>query len=103
MDNARNYNRDGARIITFTTAESTPIGELVASNQAQSYSVVFNGQTKKTIPLSREQVEAIAETFTYSQAVDSLRKAYLNRERLARRLEVARQQQEKHDVKSDNK
>ena len=102
MDNSRNYSRDGARIITFTTAESMPIGQLVASNRAQTYSLVFNGQPSKTIPLSKDQVEAIAQTFEYSQAVDSLRKAYLNRERLMRRLEVARQQQEKHDINSAN-
>lgn len=96
LDNARNYSREGARIVTFTTSESKPLGELVAANPTESFTLEFNGVSPKSVKLSKEQVEAVAQTFAYSQAVDSLRKAYLNRERLQRRLEVAKQQQEQH-------
>lgn len=99
LDNARNYTGTGARIISFTPAESDTIGKFVAANERAKFAVNFIGNTTKSVNLTDNQVKGIADAYRYSQAVDKLRRAYLNRERLNQRLQVAREQQQKHSSK----
>lgn len=93
-DNARNYSHGGARIISFTPAESDSLGHFVVNNRnAKSLTVRFNGKGNRTVKLTPKQINGIATAYQFANAVNLLRTATINSERLQKRLELSRQQQ----------
>ncbi len=92
--NARNYSHGGARIISFTPAESDPLGEFVVNNRlAKSLTVRFNGRGNRSVKLTSKQIDGIATAYLFAKAVNALRSATINGERLQKRLEMSRRQQ----------
>lgn len=92
--NARNYSHGGARIISFTPAESDPLGEFVMNNsRVKSLTVRFNGKGNRSVKLTSKQINGIATAYLFAKAVNALRTATINGERLQKRLELSRRQQ----------
>lgn len=92
--NARNYSHGGARIISFTPAESDSLGRFVVDNRsAKSLTVRFNGKGNRTVKLTQKEINGIATAYLFAKAVNLQRTATINAERLQKRLELARQQQ----------
>lgn len=92
--NARNYSHGGARIISFTPAESDPLGAFVVNNRlAKSLTVRFNGRGNRSVKLTSKQIDGIATAYLFAKAVNALRTATINGERLQKRLEMSRRQQ----------
>lgn len=93
-DGALNFRVNNSEVITFTPAGSKEIGELVASNEGLPVKILFNGQNggSKSITLNAKLINGIATAYRYAKAVNDMRDATINRERLNARADKLQQQ-----------
>lgn len=92
-DGESNYRIAGTEVITFSPEQSDTIGQLAARGQGGA-TLSFNGaKSSKKIKLSPAQLQALALTYRYSQAVIGARQDAVERQKLDRQLQIARDQQ----------
>lgn len=96
-DGESNYRIGGAEMITFTPEQSDTIGALAAqatNNGANpvAMSITLNAPKSKTVKLTPAQAKGIAIAYAYSQAVVNGRERGIERQKLERTLEIARNQ-----------
>lgn len=94
-DGELNYRIDGTETVTFMPAKSDTIGSFMVAHRNAPVSVRFNGGKGKsrTIKLTQAQTEGMADAYLYSRALIEGRDLTVERERLDRQLQVARDQQ----------
>lgn len=100
-DGALNFRLNNSEVITFTPAGSNSIGELVANNPNLPVKIIFNGENGKTrsISLSSTQVEGMATAYRYALAINDMRNATINLERLNARCNKLQQQIDNNKAK----
>ena len=88
-DGTLNFRTNNSEVITFTPAGSRGIGELVAAHEGLPVKILFNGQSGRTssISLNAVQVDGIATAYRYARAVNEMRDATINRDRLNARAD----------------
>ena len=93
-DGALNFRLNNSEVITFTPAGSNNIGELLANNPNLPVKIIFNGENGKTksISLSPTQIEGMATAYRYALAINDMRNATINLERLNARCNKLQQQ-----------
>lgn len=96
-DGESNYRIGGGEVITFSPEQSDTIGaaalQAVSTNPSVSCTLIFNGvKTNKSIRLTAAQTAAIANAYRYSSAVIRARDNQVQRQKLNRTIEIARQQ-----------
>lgn len=96
-DGESNYRIGGGEVITFSPEQSDTIGaaalHAVSTNPSVSGTLIFNGaKTNKSIRLTAAQTAAIANAYRYSSAVIRARDNQVQRQKLNRTIEIARQQ-----------
>ena len=93
-DGALNFRINNSEVITFTPAGSNNIGELVANNPNLPVKIIFNGENgkSKSISLSPSQIEGMATAYRYALAINDMRNATINIERLNARCIKLQQQ-----------
>lgn len=96
-DGESNYRIGGGEVITFSPEQSDTIGaaalHAVSTNPSVSGTLIFNGaKTNKSIRLTAAQTAAIANAYRYSSAVIRARNNQVQRQKLNRTIEIARQQ-----------
>ncbi|MDE7153004.1 MAG: hypothetical protein K2O00_00995 [Muribaculaceae bacterium] len=94
-DGELNYHLNGSETVTFMPAKSDTIGSFMVAHRGAPVSVRFNGAKGKshTIKLTQAQTDGMADAYQYSQSVIKGRDLTVERERLDRQLQVARDQQ----------
>ena len=102
-DGESNYRIGGGEVITFSPEQSDTIGaaalHAVSTNPSVSGTLIFNGaKTNKSIRLTAAQTAAIANAYRYSSAVIRARDNQVQRQKLNRTIEIARQQAAKASV-----
>ena len=100
-DGESNYRIGGGEVITFSPEQSDTIGAaaLHAVSTSVSGTLIFNGaKTNKSIRLTAAQTAAIANAYRYSSAVIRARDNQVQRQKLNRTIEIARQQAAKASV-----
>lgn len=93
-DGALNFRTNNSEVITFTPAGSKSIGELIALNPGLPVKILFNGQNgrNRSISLDATQIDAIATAYRYATAVNDMRDATIELERLnTRHLKLQQQ------------
>lgn len=97
-DGDSNYRIGGGEVITFTPEQSDTIGFFASEqlkNATPAMSLSFNGaKGKKTIKLTAAQAKGIATAYEYSKALVRARDNQVERQRLERTIEIAKNQQE---------
>lgn len=93
-DGDLNYRLNGAEVITFMPAKCDTVGAFMLAHRDAPVTVRFNGEKGKSrqIKLSKAQVEGMADAYQYSQAVIRGRDLSVQREKLDRQLQIARDQ-----------
>lgn len=93
-DGDLNYRLNGSEVVTFMPAKCLTVGQFMLDHRGSPLTVVFNGENGKSrqIKLSARQVNAIANAFDYSQAVINGRDLTVERQKLDRQLQIARDQ-----------
>lgn len=90
ISSERNFIHGGYERITFMYDESDPLGAFIVDNRNKEIKVTFNGKNPRTITLTAKQVDGIATAHLYSEVAAEFRRLVLNRQRLNRHIEVAR-------------
>ena len=96
-DGESNYRLGGGEVITFSPEQSDTIGftamQAVNANPSATGTLIFNGaRNTKAIRLNAAQTAAIANAYRYSSAVIRARDNQVQRQKLNRTIEIARQQ-----------
>lgn len=96
-DGESNYRLGGGEIITFSPEQSDTIGftamQAMNANPSATGTLIFNGaKNTKSIRLNAAQTAAIANAYRYSSAVIRARDNQVQRQKLNRTIEIARQQ-----------
>lgn len=96
-DGESNYRLGGGEVITFSPEQSDTIGftamQAVNANPSATGILIFNGaKNTKSIRLNVAQTAAIANAYRYSSAVIRARDNQVQRQKLNRTIEIARQQ-----------
>ncbi len=89
-DGERNDRSSGTEIITYSGNECYPMGKFVSQHLQSPVSVTFNGNSTTTITLSRQQAEAIATAFRFSETMSEFKRRTLRKTDLERKLNMAR-------------
>lgn len=99
-DGALNFRTNNSEVITFTPAGSQAIGELVASNSNLPVKIIFNGENgkSKSITLSAAQIDGMVTAYRYATAINDMRNATINLERLNTRINKLQQQSASNDA-----
>lgn len=94
FDGERNTRNSACETITFTEAESHPIGEFVARHANDPIKIIFIGESGRnaSMDLNDIQKKAILSTFGLIDAVNADRYYRLEKDRLTRQVEIARKQ-----------
>lgn len=91
VDGERNDISSNHSVIMFTPLESDSIARFVVDNQTNPISICFNGKSGATA-LSATQRDAILQVYETAQVVLKCKRAQIDKARLEKRLEVARNQ-----------
>lgn len=96
-DGESNYRLGGGEVITFSPEQSDTIGftamQAMNANPSATGTLIFNGaKNTKSIRLNAAQTAAIANAYRYSSAVIRARDNQVQRQKLNRTIEIARQQ-----------
>lgn len=93
-DGTLNFRTNNSEVITFTPSASRAIGALVADNTNLPVKIIFNGQNGRShsATLNATQVDGIATAYRYACAVNDMRNATINLERLNSRKAKLQQQ-----------
>lgn len=107
-DGESNYRIGGGEVITFSPEQSDTIGALASKVAAgvlpSSMLLTFNGaNSKKTVKLSGNQVNGIANAYRYSSALVRARDNMVEKQRLEKTIEIAKRQAETASKALDEK
>lgn len=91
-DGESNYRIDGGEIITFSPQASDTIGAFAFNNQGAPLTLHFIGSKERSQKLSADQAAAINAAYRYSKITIDARERTVNRQRLEKQLEIARNQ-----------
>lgn len=93
-DGALNFRMNNGEVITFTPSGSEGFGKLIAENVGLPVQVLFNSQNGRShsITLNAAQVDGIATAYNYARAINDMRNATVNMERLTTRRGKLNQQ-----------
>lgn len=97
-DGESNYRIGSGEVITFSPEQSDTIGKFVSdimsATPSAKASLSFIGEKGKnrTVSLSAAQMQAIANTYGYSNAIIRARDNQVERQRLEKTIEIARRQ-----------
>ncbi|MDE6378775.1 MAG: hypothetical protein K2K72_08535, partial [Duncaniella sp.] len=89
-DGERNDRAMGSEVITFMGVECDSLGHFISLNRDRKLTLTFHGSTDYSMPLPAAQAEAIATLWDYSVTLRKAKVASLEKERLSRALEIAR-------------
>lgn len=92
-DGAANYRIEGSELVTYMTSQCEEIGKFAATHRTGLGKLTFNGAKSHTIQLQPAQISAIADAYEFSQSIVQARELYVQREKLERQLQIARDQQ----------
>lgn len=91
-DGERNDRSRGVEIITFMPSECDTLGSFAAANPGAPIKLTFNGAKPYEIPLPADQAAALGEVYIASRTFAALRAAQLEKSRLEKQLQTARNQ-----------
>lgn len=93
-DGALNFRSNNSEVITFTPAGSAAVGQLIAEHPRLPVKILFNGEKggHKSIALSKSQIDGIATAYRYAEAVNAMRDATIQFEKLSKRRDALQQQ-----------
>lgn len=91
-DGERNDRSRGVEIITFMPAECDTIGHFALIHKGEPIKVSFIGAKTATQPLAADQADALAEVYSASRILGSLRLAQMRKTHLERTIDIARSQ-----------
>ena len=91
-DGDRNYRSSSSEMITFVKEECDTLGEFACAHKGASISVRFNGNRNKSIKLTKDEIEAFAMTYKYSEIITRLKAAMRRGEKLEQLLALSRDQ-----------
>lgn len=91
-DGDSNFRIGSGEMITFSPEQSDTIGWF-AANHPGALSLTFNGSKSRSVKLTPRQTAAIAAAWEYSRALCDVRQLGVERQRLDRTLQTARDQQ----------
>lgn len=99
-DGALNFRTNNSEVITFTPAGSDTIGSLIAQNPGLPVKILFNGQNGRShsITLNAGQIDGIATAYRYALAVNTMRDATVELERLNARQAALQKQIDANDA-----
>ncbi len=89
-DGERNDRSMGSEVITFMGVECDSLGRYISLNRDRKLTLTFHGSSDYSMPLPSAQVQAIATLYDYSVTMMKAKVASLEKERLTRALELAR-------------
>ncbi len=101
-DGERNDRSRGVEIITFMPAECDTLGVFANAHAADAMKVRFNGAKPYEIPLPADQAKALGQVYTASRIFTQLRVARLEKSRLEKQLDIARNQRARTFKESEN-
>ena len=102
-DGERNDRSRGVEIINFMASECDTLGSFCADHAGENITLTFNGEKPYSMPLAKEQAEALAKVHAVSKVFTSLRKVQNEKNRLEKQLMISRSQQARSfDESSDN-
>ena len=91
-DGEANYRVGGSELVTYMTAQCDTLGKFASVHRSQMGKLTFNGERKQTIQLSPAQITAIADAWEFSQSIVQSRELTVQREKLDKKLQIARDQ-----------
>ena len=104
-DKATNYrfsdNGTPNEMITFHPENCEDFFKFVAANAGKDIKITFAGGKNHTIPLSKADKEAIANTWTYANASNQLRSAQGRKVYCTEKAKIAKKQQELRKFKKN--
>lgn len=101
-DGERNDRSMGAEVITFMGVECDSLGKFVSTHAGQPMTLTFVGSTTYSMPLPEKQANEIALLYDYATTLRRFKVATLEKERLSRAVEIARNQAARTFVEKDN-
>jgi len=104
-DGERNDRSMGAEVITFMGVECDSLGRFIERYRAAPMTLTFNGSTSYSMPLPATQASEIATLYEYATTLRRAKLANIEKERLTRALDIARNQAAKTyvDTPADEK
>ncbi|MGM9799950.1 MAG: hypothetical protein ACI30M_04625 [Muribaculaceae bacterium] len=91
-DGEANYRIDGSELVTYMTAQCDTVGKFAATHRTSMGKLTFNGKRNHTIQLSPAQMASIADAWDFAQSIVQSRELSIQREKLERKLQIARDQ-----------
>lgn len=103
-DGERNDRMGSAEVITFIAAECDTVARLVHARAGEGLTMIFEGtQGRFRAPMSPDAARRLATLYDYATTVREARIATVRREKLARAIELSRQQAAKTFVEPEEK
>ena len=87
-----NFSVDNTEMITFSPEQCDTIGQFVTASAGSPVTLTFHGKSNFSQKLTPAQVQAIADAYAFSQSIIRARDLTVQREKLERQLQVARDQ-----------
>ncbi|MDE6187771.1 MAG: hypothetical protein K2G17_06540, partial [Duncaniella sp.] len=100
-DGERNDRSMGAEVITFMGVECDSLGKFVSTHAGQPMTLTFIGASTYSMPLPEKQANEIALLYDYATTLRRFKVATLEKERLSRAVEIARNQAARTFVEKD--
>lgn len=100
-DGERNDRSMGAEVITFMGVECDSVGHFIADHLNQPLTLTFVGTSTYSTPLSENSAREIALLYDYATTLRRFKLASLEKERLERTVEIARNQAARTYVEKD--
>ena len=99
-DGERNDRSMGAEVITFMGIECDSLGHFINLHRSTPMTLTFNGAASYSMPLPQAQASEIATLYDYAVTLRQAKLASIEKERLTRALDIARNQAAKTYVDS---
>lgn len=99
-DGERNDRSMGAEVITFMGVECDSLGHFINLHRSTPMTLTFNGVASYSMPLPQAQAAEIATLYDYAVTLRQAKLASIEKERLTRALDIARNQAAKTYVDS---
>lgn len=91
-DGEMNYRINGGEVVTYMAESCKEIGAFAVNHRAEPLTVTFHGEGDKRIKLSAAQTSGLATAWEFAQTLAEFRHWSIERERLNRKLAIARDQ-----------
>lgn len=88
-----NFVVDNNEMITFSPEQCDTVGQFITDNLGSPVTVTFHGKSNFSQKLTQAQAQAIADAYAFSKSIIMARDLTVQREKLDRQLQVARDQQ----------